>query len=721
MTAIYMDSFDHYGPGQQGANNMLNGAWAEIQGNIFGTPGPTVPPWGSRTGPYALGSNRDTNVFGNYRLVLPSTEADLFISFGFGVPALPSGNFQNQLIALNDSSNNQICALWVQSTGSIVLVDNNGNTIGSTQGPVIVANNWHFIEFNFNQSAQTFTLRVDDASATNTPVIAVTGLSLTAPCAQIIALAIPVSSADPTSVQSWMDDLFIRNSAGSVNNSWLGDRQIATQFPDADTPTSGWTPNYYMQLGAGILSVSGGAAWANSTSFQQLGSGDFTIEGFIRFQSLPTGSNKAVIFGKFDETNNLRSYELFLGSQALNGSSLCWQTSTDGTNSTVEQSIVYPFVPDLDTWYNIAIVRASGELLLFVDGIQLGLPIADSRTYFTSSTPFSMGGQVETTGLLANTSIFGWMDEVRLTAGVGRYTANYTPTTVEYPRNSSDPDWNDVAILCGFDSLIQDESMHSTPMSSSNASQQLVLDGPLIGVFSTVDKPIPDDNTFVSAPFIAATSILTMTAQPSAGNTVTVGTKNGSTAAVYTFETALTAAFQVLIDTSLQQTLQNLFNAINAGPGAGTKYGTGTTSNFNVIASQLPTGQMQVIALLPGTGGNSIATSSSGITGSWDGSTLSGGLNIPGPTNFSIQRLPLDTTIVSAIQINTRAFKSDSGVGTMNTALVGALGGTTAGPTHALTLTPVYYGDIYETDPDTSGPISPTTLTNGAIQINRDT
>jgi len=718
MTALFMDSFDQYGPAQQGADNMLNGAWAEVPSNASSVPGPQVPSFGARTGQFAIPSSTDGNVRGAYRYVLPGSEPVLFMSFGFGCEGLPSGNFQSQLCSFNDSSNNMIAILWLQSTGAIVLTDGAVNVLASTQGPVIVSDNWHFIELEFDKTGQTFTLRVDDASATNTPAISATGLSLSAACAQITVVFVPFTA----SVVTWIDDLFIRNNSGTVNNSWLGDRRIATQFVSADTPTAGWTPNYYQQLGAGILNVAGGAAWASNGAIQQLGSGDFTIETFIRFQSLPTGSNKAVIFGKYDENSNLRSYQLFLGSQALNGGSLCWQTSTDGTVSTVQQPIIYPWTPDLDTWYNIAIVRASGELLLFVDGIQLGLPIADTRTYFNSSATFSMGGEVQNTGptVPAGTSLFGWMDELRLTSGVARYTANYTPTTVEYPRSSVDPDWNDVAVLCGFDSAIQDESQFQWPMASQNATQQLTLDGPLVGVFSTMDKPIPDDNTFVSAPFVAATSILTITANPSVGNTVTVGTKNGSTAAVYTFETAVTAAFQVLIDTSIQQTLQNLFNAINAGPGGGTKYGTGTTSNFDVTAIQLPSGQMEVIANLPGTGGNSLATSSSGITGSWTGSTLAGGLNIPGPSNFKIARLPLDTTIVSAVQVTTRSFKSDAGTGTMNTALVGALGGLSVGPTHSLTVTPVYYTDIYETDPDTAGPISPTTLTNGAIQINRD-
>jgi hypothetical protein len=645
---------------------------------------------------------------------LPASLTNMFQSFGFAVSHLAT-EF-GTICEFIDGSANVLFALQYTPTGAIRLIQGGtSNVLGITSGPVIVPENWNFFEMNVNTSTNTFTLRVNDATASNTPVLTVTNSDIAGTIAQLGYMQDPAS---------FLDDLFIRDTTGSVNNSWLGDRRIATLLADADTATMGWTPNYYHQLGAGILTnTAGGGLWVTNGTPQLLGTGDFTIEGFVRFQSLPTGTNKAVIFGKWDETHNQRSYQLFLGSTALNNGCICFQTSTDGTVSTVVQPIVYPWTPALDTWYHVAIVRASGEDLLFIDGIQMGLPIADTADYFASGTYLGIGAQAELSGspLLSGTTLEGWFDEIRWTVGHARYTANFTPTTVEFPRGSSDPYWSDVAFLAGFDSTIQDESSYTWSIGTGGSVQFTTNDGPTVGNFSTVSKSVPDDNTFMTAPYIAATSILTMTAQPTAGNTVTVGTKDGTTAAVYTFETSLSAAFQVLIDTSLQQTLQNLYNAINAGPGGGTKYGTGTTSNYDVNAVQLPVGQLEVIANRSGTSGNSIATSASGITGSWTGSTLSGGLNIPGPSNFKVQRLPPNTTLISAVQIVTRASKSDAGAGTFNTGFIGAQGGQATGPTHSLTISPVFYNDLYDVDPDTSGPISPVTITNGAIQINRDT
>lgn len=714
MTALYMDGFDHYGTGIAGLARMLEGPWAQVAGDG----GPGVPPYGAGTGELSLQGS-----IGGARLVLPATKTNLFLSLRFSVVTLPTFNGNIVIAEFDDATNTTLGKLVCQSTGAVALYDVNGDIIAQTVGPVITASTWHFLEMNINTSAGTFTLRIDDATASEAPAISATGLTFVNPVAQLQFVG--GSGIGNPALNTFIDDLFIRDSAGSINNSWLGDRRVALLLVDQDTATAGWTANRYHEINAGILKITTNNACLGVTSASDLniGASDFTLESFVRFNALPTGSNKSVIFSKWGITANQRSYQLFLGSQSLNGGSLCWQTSTDGTVGTVAQPIVYPFTPDLDTWYHIAIVRSGGQLLLFVNGEQLGLPISDASTYFAGTGPWSYGAECDINqgDVTANTTYLGWADETRFTNGVARYTANFTPTTVAFPRGVSDPDWADVSFLAGYDSIIQDESSAAhTINANGGAAQQTTNDSPDIGVWPVIGKSIPDDNTFISAPFVAATSILTLTVNASNTNTVTVGTTNGATPAVYTFKTALASAFDVLIDTNIQNTLQNLYNAINNGPGSGTKYHAGTTPNFDVIANQLPAGQMQVSALIAGTVGNSIATTSSGITGGWTSTTLIGGLNIPGPSAFKTQRLPSGTTIISAVQLNARAFKTDAGVGTIVSSFIGPLGGVATGDIHSLTTNPVYYKDIFEVDPDTSGPISPTTIIGGTVQIERD-
>jgi flagellin len=96
-----------------------------------------------------------------------------------------------------------------------------------------------------------------------------------------------------------------------------------------------------------------------------------------------------------------------------------------------------------------------------------------------------------------------------------------------------------------------------------------------------------------------ASATLALNALPAAGDTITIGSQtytfvaaNGAGTAGDVLPTAdATTAGDVLIDnnadgaTALSNTLQNLVSAINAGPGAGTAYGSATVANADATAA----------------------------------------------------------------------------------------------------------------------------------------
>jgi hypothetical protein len=118
----------------------------------------------------------------------------------------------------------------------------------------------------------------------------------------------------------------------------------------------------------------------------------------------------------------------------------------------------------------------------------------------------------------------------------------------------------------------------------------------------------------------AASGVYTLSGNPSNGETVTI---DGT---VYTFVTALSVAFDVLIGAAATNTLDNLVAAITAGAGSGTVYGTGTTAHPSVTAAAGAGDTIDVTAQTAGVGGNSIAVSTNAVNGDWGGeTTLSGG------------------------------------------------------------------------------------------------
>jgi hypothetical protein len=742
VTSLFTDGYDHYGTGTGAATLMLEGPYAAapIDGGSNANVGPiAVPPWGVPHGLYAL---FDEGAQLAWRRVIPQgPQNKVFVSLRFSISSIPASSVIGGLIDFRDSNNNVMATLMVSPSGALQLkqAGPGGAVIAATQGPVIVAANWHFLEMEFDYGGDAFTLRVDDAEGTGAPAIAATGLTWAtniSATAQFGLMPIP-TGVNTNLINTYIKDIWVRNDQGTVNNGFQGDFSVATLWPDGDDATeANWTPSYRQKIGLGIFDNTGPvqnftnqppAISMPAATSTDLGTGDFTIESFVRFNTLPTGGNKAVIMGKWDESHNKRSWQLYLGGPTLESGNLVFRISTDGTAATVAEIISYPWVADTDTWHHFAVVRASGETLLFIDGVQLGLPVADTNAYFGGGTELlAIGAQVELgapNAPIAFTGYSGWLDETRLTVGFARYTSAFTPTTVPLPRGAiADPEWADVAFLAGYDSGLADESSFLRPITIyQGATTATPDDGPLIGAFSTINKVQPADDTFLAAPFLAATDILTVNGGAISNNeTVTVGLTNTAAPAVYTWKTALTgAAYEVLIDTSEVQALQNLMNAINQGPGIGTKYGTGTIANASVLASTLPATQLEVQALIAGSAGNSIAATETMAHGAWASATLAGGADIPGPSQFHMQRPPPDTTLIYALHTVTREYKTDAGPGSVKTSLIGALGGVADGPVHALTTSPVYYEDVHETDPDSGNAITPSTIVGGRIRFTR--
>ena len=78
----------------------------------------------------------------------------------------------------------------------------------------------------------------------------------------------------------------------------------------------------------------------------------------------------------------------------------------------------------LDTWAALAITRSGSTIYWFKDGALLG-SATDSTTYNFS------GGRI--TGGSSGLPLSGFMDEIRITKGVCRYTASYTVATKAFP------------------------------------------------------------------------------------------------------------------------------------------------------------------------------------------------------------------------------------------------------------------------------------------------
>ena len=133
-----------------------------------------------------------------------------------------------------------------------------------------------------------------------------------------------------------------------------------------------------------------------------------------------------------------------------------------------------------------------------------------------------------------------------------------------------------------------------------------------------------------------ARATLTFTSQPIAAETVTLGV------VTYTFVSTIAVAGDVLIGDTLADSIDNLVTAINNSPDADSEVvHPDTVENENATALKFIDDALVAFSSLAGTRGNSVVTTETLTSGSWNFVTLNGGSNILVPQPLSFPRANL--------------------------------------------------------------------------------
>jgi hypothetical protein len=147
------------------------------------------------------------------------------------------------------------------------------------------------------------------------------------------------------------------------------------------------------------------------------GTRDWTIEGWFYIQTLAAG-------GKF-----LLS---FLRASANEAVPHIWTSSTDlryyvsGADKIIGSSAL-----TVNTWHHIAVTRSGNDHKLFVDGTQVGSTWTNAQTY-TQGRPVLGDYHTSLNTLSGAQTLHGYVQDLRITNGLARYTANFTPPTAEF-------------------------------------------------------------------------------------------------------------------------------------------------------------------------------------------------------------------------------------------------------------------------------------------------
>jgi len=153
------------------------------------------------------------------------------------------------------------------------------------------------------------------------------------------------------------------------------------------------------------------------TPQQELGTEDFTIEGWHYL--LSRANTKNGIFGNYTSYTG-GSLGMFAGHAS--GTATSYQVSYNGAafpNSVIQGgTIVY------NQWVHFAVVRNSGTMSLYIDGTSVG-SISATASLNGVGSDFVVGSSADQLGI----GIYGYLQDFRITNGLARYTANFTPPT----------------------------------------------------------------------------------------------------------------------------------------------------------------------------------------------------------------------------------------------------------------------------------------------------
>jgi hypothetical protein len=168
---------------------------------------------------------------------------------------------------------------------------------------------------------------------------------------------------------------------------------------------------------SGLFDGSGDYISVTDAADISMGSSDFTIEGWAYFAA---GASPNCIYDK-RATFTARGLAIFRDTDnnlyfaAGNSDTAAWEVFLSGAAPT-------------GAWLHYAFVRSGSAWYAFVNGTQVGTT--------TASFAVDDGGVNLFFGILRDTISYplnGNLDDIRITKGVARYTANFTPPSAQFP------------------------------------------------------------------------------------------------------------------------------------------------------------------------------------------------------------------------------------------------------------------------------------------------
>lgn len=195
-----------------------------------------------------------------------------------------------------------------------------------------------------------------------------------------------------------LDSDFSDSSINNINVTTAGNTTISS----ADSKYGG---------ASAYLDGSGDGIVVTDSSFANFGTDDFTIETWVNMTS---DAGQGVIF----EARSAQAYELIWYIDPATNK-LGFIPNNHGTTRLTSVNTI-----SRNTWHHLVVTRENGTVSFFIDGVK------DLATAYYPNSIYQTRTDVRIGQLVDNgftTGFKGYIDDFRVTKGVARYTANFTP------------------------------------------------------------------------------------------------------------------------------------------------------------------------------------------------------------------------------------------------------------------------------------------------------
>jgi len=214
--------------------------------------------------------------------------------------------------------------------------------------------------------------------------------------------------------------------SGNGNTGAVSGLKAVTRYGEAQIDTA------QSKFGgaSGLFDGSGDYLSAADSDDWNFGAGDFTIDFWVRFNALTNSANYGFVGQQNGGSAEQGFYWYFTHYATYDDVYFRWR-ATDAVRVGYNWKPVFA----INTWYHLVAVRDGTNFNIYLNGVSQSLTTENAigtRTLENNDGVLTIAR--EANGFELN----GWLDELRVSKGIARWTSNFTPPASAYLADSSD-------------------------------------------------------------------------------------------------------------------------------------------------------------------------------------------------------------------------------------------------------------------------------------------